>query len=83
MLCGRGNEKYGMKMFLIDCADTVVDSPWEISIGTTENMQICNFWHHGIKESFCKGIPSSVIKHVEQTACEVNGVISCNWTATQ
>ena len=35
MLCGRESEKHGMKMFLIDRANTVVYSLWEIKIGTT------------------------------------------------
>ena len=85
MLCGRGSKKYGMKMYLFDCVNTVVYSLWEIKIGTTVNMQFCHFWHHGIKKGFCKGIASSVIKHmhVEQSAGKVNGVIGCNWTATQ
>ena len=46
------------------------------------NEQICHFLHHIIKEGFCKGIVSSVIKHVEQSAVEVNGVISCKRIAT-
>ena len=82
MLCGRGNEKYGMKMLLIECVNTVV-----FGRSRKELQRTCKLVISGIMES--KKVSarashtSSVIKHVEQSASEVNGVIGCNWTATQ